>query len=219
MHWDSCGRSSPGVYSDYCACFVGSDGTVDHDHGWGISLSCGINSPERIGYTDAWIMYPTGSTDYHNSVWSDSDGTHSSGSDTKMSDAVIPYPISGCTPYIVGPMGQPGVYEYTIISGESLKDYSYGKIISPSTVYDINGACYITVTGYTADIGYSIPNSYGRSPDLGYDTGMWNINAGGNTDHYYGAGFGSCGIFYQKNRLSLSERPRPDQCALRSTEW
>ena len=22
---------------------------------------------------------------------------------------------------------------------------------------------------------------------------MWNINAGGNTDHYYGAGFGSCG--------------------------
>lgn len=32
------------------------------------------DSPERIGDTDAWHMYPTGSTDYHNSVWSDSDG-------------------------------------------------------------------------------------------------------------------------------------------------
>ena len=51
-----------------------------------------------------------------------------------MSDAVIPYPIIGCTPYIVGPMGQPGVYEYTIINGESLKDYSYGCIISPRKI-------------------------------------------------------------------------------------
>ena len=85
----------------------------------------------------------------------------SPGSDTEMSDAVIPYPVSGCTPYIVGPMGQPGVYDYIIIHGESLKDYSYGNY-SPSTVYDINGACYITATGYTADVGYSIPNSYGK---------------------------------------------------------
>ena len=86
----------------------------------------------------------------------------SPGYDTVMSDAVIPYPISGCTPYIFGPMGQPGVYEYTIINGESLKDYSYGNY-SPSTVYDINGACYITAAGYTTDVGYSIPNSYGIS--------------------------------------------------------
>ena len=37
--------------------------------------------------------------------------------------------------------------------------YSYGR--SPSTVYDINGACYIIATGYPTDVGYSIPNSYG----------------------------------------------------------
>lgn len=57
-----------------------------------------------------------------------SDGRSSPGSDTEMSDAVIPYPISGCTPYIVGPMGQPGVYDYIIIHGESLKDHSYGQL-------------------------------------------------------------------------------------------
>lgn len=34
---------------------------------------------------------------------------------------------------------------------------------SPSTMYDINGACYITSTGYATDVGYSIPNSYGIS--------------------------------------------------------
>lgn len=53
-----------------------------------------------------------------------------------MSDSVIPYPIRGSTPYIVGPMGQPGVYEYTIISGESLKDYSYGN--SPAGSSPVN---------------------------------------------------------------------------------
>lgn len=37
---------------------------------------------------------------------------------------------------------------------------SYGRS-SPSTVYDINGACYIIATGYPTDVGYSIPNSYG----------------------------------------------------------
>ena len=62
-----------------------------------------------------------------------------------MSDAVIPYPVSGCTPYIVGPMGQPGVYEYTIINGESLKDYSYGNY-SPNTNY--NAAIYVYSIGY-----------------------------------------------------------------------
>lgn len=53
----------------------------------------------------------------------------SPGSDTEMSDSVIPYPTRGCTPYIIGPMGQPGVYEYVIISGENLNNYSYGKIL------------------------------------------------------------------------------------------
>ena len=62
-----------------------------------------------------------------------------------MSDAVIPYPVSGCTPYIVGPMGQPGVYDYVIIHGESLKDHSYGNY-SPNTNY--NAAIYVHSIGY-----------------------------------------------------------------------
>lgn len=59
----------------------------------------------------------------------------SPGYDTEMSDSVIPYPISGCTPYIVGPVGQPGVYTYVIINGENLNDYSYGEILLSE--YDI----------------------------------------------------------------------------------
>ena len=43
-------------------------------------------------------------------------------------------------------------------------ELSYGR--SPSTVYDINGACYITSTGYPTDVGYSIPNSYGLSAPI-----------------------------------------------------
>lgn len=42
-------------------------------------------------------------------------------------------------------MGQPGVYEYTIINGESLKDYSYGNY-SPNTNY--NAAIYVYSIGY-----------------------------------------------------------------------
>ena len=57
------------------------------------------------------------------------------------------YPISYNWMYAVycRTYGQPGVYEYTIINGESLKDYSYGNY-SPNTNY--NAAIYVYSIGY-----------------------------------------------------------------------
>ena len=84
-----------------------------------------------------------------------------------------------------------------------------GRICSLSTVYDINGACYIISTGSPTDVGYSISKFLRtNSPNLGYDHGMWTVNAGGNTDHYYGAGWSSGGAL----RINIMVMNMLDTC-------
>ena len=61
--------------------------------------------------------------------------------------------------YILNASGELTTGDIAGIMGTITPD-SYGRS-SPSTVYDINGACYIIATGYPTDVGYSIPNSYG----------------------------------------------------------
>ena len=94
------------------------------------------------------------------------------------------------------------VYSDGDVGSNSADDNSYGRMIlsrknlkfrSPSFLNN-DYACCVMDDGVTDSYRWIVTNSYGRSsPNLGYDTGMWNINAGGNTDHYYGAGFSSCG--------------------------
>ena len=84
-----------------------------------------------------------------------------------------------------------------------------GRICSLSTVYDINGACHIISTGSPTDVGYSISKFLRtNSPNLGYDHGMWTVNAGGNTDHYYGAGWSSGGAL----RINIMVMNMLDTC-------
>ena len=67
--------------------------------------------------------------------------------------------ITKISAYMLNASGELTTGDIAGIMG-TIEPDSYGRS-SPSTVYDINGACYIIATGYPTDVGYSIPNSYG----------------------------------------------------------
>ena len=83
--YGSYGRSSPGIGNNIrfsYAFFTNSTEEVDYDspniiysYGSFYQKNLKVRSPYVSTFSsDAWHMYPTGSIDYHNSVWSDSDG-------------------------------------------------------------------------------------------------------------------------------------------------